>query len=215
MPSRILELPLPEPSTWTFTPARTSRTWRATSTRTPSPSASPRRTVDSVTVFGLCHHGHAYFRTSHPCRHPSLPDDLDLTGAQIDALHRRGIRAPIYLSAQVNEYAADEHPGVGGRRSGGPEGEAPAGRPAAAAAGSARTPAGRSWTCPAPTRTTWPSWSRRCCAATPRWTASSWTCAGISRASRSGRWPAWRSAAWTRARPPTVTATRARWRWPT
>ncbi len=66
--------------------------------------------VDSVTVFGLCHHGHVYFRTSHPCRHPSLPDDLDLTGAQIDALHRRGIRAPIYLSAQVNEYAANEHP---------------------------------------------------------------------------------------------------------
>ena len=66
--------------------------------------------VDSVTVFGLCHHGHAYFRTSHPCRHPSLPADLDLTGAQIDALHRRGIRAPIYLSAQVNEYAANEHP---------------------------------------------------------------------------------------------------------
>ena len=66
--------------------------------------------VDSVTVFGLCHHGHAYFRTSHPCRHPALPADLDLTGAQIDALHRRGIRAPIYLSAQVNEYAANEHP---------------------------------------------------------------------------------------------------------
>ena len=66
--------------------------------------------VDSVTVFGLCHHGHAYFRTAHPCRHPALPADLDLTGAQIEALHRRGIRAPIYLSAQVNEYAAGEHP---------------------------------------------------------------------------------------------------------
>ena len=69
-----------------------------------------KASIDSVTVFGLCHHGHAYFRTSHPCRHPALPDDLDLTGAQIDALHRRGIRAPIYLSGQVNEYAADEHP---------------------------------------------------------------------------------------------------------
>ena len=63
-----------------------------------------------MTVFGLCHHGHAYFGTSHPCRHPSLPDGLDLAGAQIDALHRLDIRAPIYLSAQVNEYAANEHP---------------------------------------------------------------------------------------------------------
>ena len=41
--------------------------------------------VDSVTVFGTCHHGHAYYRTEHPCRHPNLAPGLDLTGAQIDA----------------------------------------------------------------------------------------------------------------------------------
>lgn len=66
--------------------------------------------VDSVTVFATCHHGHAYYRTDHPCRHPNLAPGLDLTGAQIEALHRAGLRAPIYVSGQVNEYAANTHP---------------------------------------------------------------------------------------------------------
>lgn len=66
--------------------------------------------VDSVTVFALCHHGHAYYRTDRPCRHPGLAPGLDLTGAQIEALHSQGIRAPIYISCQVNEYAANQHP---------------------------------------------------------------------------------------------------------
>ena len=66
--------------------------------------------VDSVTVFGTCHHGHAYYRTDHPCRHPNLAPDLDLTGSQIEALHRAGLRAPIYITCQINEYAANTHP---------------------------------------------------------------------------------------------------------
>ena len=66
--------------------------------------------VDSVTVFATCHHGHAYYRTDHPCRHPNLAPGLDLTGSQIEALHRAGLRAPIYITGQVNEYAADTHP---------------------------------------------------------------------------------------------------------
>ena len=66
--------------------------------------------VDSVTVFALCHHGHTYYRTDHPSRHPGLARGFDLTGAQVEALHRAGIRAPIYVSCQVNEYAANQHP---------------------------------------------------------------------------------------------------------
>ena len=66
--------------------------------------------VDSVTVFATCHHGHAYYKTNHPCRHPGLPAGLDLTGRQIKVLKSSGIRAPIYLSCQVNEYAANIHP---------------------------------------------------------------------------------------------------------
>lgn len=66
--------------------------------------------VDSVTVFAKCHHGHLYYGTERPERHPSLPAGLDLLGEQVEALHRVGIRAPIYLSVQVDEYAANAHP---------------------------------------------------------------------------------------------------------
>jgi hypothetical protein len=65
--------------------------------------------VDSVTVFAMGHHGHLYYDTKHPARHPSLPADLNLLGSQIDALRSAGIRAPIYITVQVNEYAANQH----------------------------------------------------------------------------------------------------------
>ncbi|GAA1941309.1 alpha-L-fucosidase [Kitasatospora viridis] len=66
--------------------------------------------VDSVTVFAKCHHGRLYYSTERPERHPGLSPDLDLLSAQIEALHSVGIRTPIYLSLQVDEYAAREHP---------------------------------------------------------------------------------------------------------
>jgi len=66
--------------------------------------------VNSVTLFAKCHHGHLYYRTRHPARHPGMSPRLDLLGEQIEALHRRGIRAPIYLSVQCDEYAANTHP---------------------------------------------------------------------------------------------------------
>lgn len=65
--------------------------------------------VDSVTVFGKCHHGLLYFETNRPERHPGLRPGFDLLGAQIDALRSCGIRAPIYLSVQCDEFAADHH----------------------------------------------------------------------------------------------------------
>lgn len=64
--------------------------------------------VDSVTVFAKCHHGHLYFDTPHPAHHPTLKRNL--LAEQIEALHSRNIRAPIYLSAQVDEFAANLHP---------------------------------------------------------------------------------------------------------
>jgi Hypothetical glycosyl hydrolase 6/Beta-galactosidase trimerisation domain len=66
--------------------------------------------VQSVTVFAKCHHGHLYYDTDRAERHPSLPKSLDLLGEQVEALHRVGIRAPIYLSLQVDEYAANNFP---------------------------------------------------------------------------------------------------------
>jgi len=66
--------------------------------------------VDSVTVFAKCHHGHLYFDTKHPSRHPTLPKGFNLLRAQIDALHAEGIRAPIYVSVELDEFAANAHP---------------------------------------------------------------------------------------------------------
>jgi hypothetical protein len=66
--------------------------------------------VNSVTVFAKCHHGHLYYDTKRPERHPGLKPGLDLLGEQVEALHREGIRAPIYVSVQCDEYAADTHP---------------------------------------------------------------------------------------------------------
>ncbi len=66
--------------------------------------------VDSVTVFAKCHHGLLYTNTRHPARHPGIKPGLDLLGEQVEALHRRGIRAPIYISVQCDEFAAATHP---------------------------------------------------------------------------------------------------------
>ena len=66
--------------------------------------------VNSVTVFAKCHHGHLYYNTKRAERHPGLKKNLDLLGEQVEALHREGIRAPIYISVQCDEYAANTHP---------------------------------------------------------------------------------------------------------
>ncbi len=66
--------------------------------------------INSVTLFAKCHHGHLYYNTRRPERHPGLKPGLDLLEQQVEALHREGIRAPIYLSVQCDEYAADTHP---------------------------------------------------------------------------------------------------------
>jgi hypothetical protein len=66
--------------------------------------------VNSVTVFAKCHHGHLYYDTKRPERHPGLARGLNLLGRQIEALHRVGIAAPIYISVQCDEYAANLHP---------------------------------------------------------------------------------------------------------
>ena len=66
--------------------------------------------VNSVTVFAKCHHGQLYYATEHPARHPGLPAELDLTGEQVQALHAEGIRAPVYISVLLDEFAANAHP---------------------------------------------------------------------------------------------------------
>src|SRR3984957_3122596 len=76
----------------------------------PCAAAMKKAHVNSVTVFAKCHHGHLYYNTSRPERHPRLKKNLNLLGRQIEALHRQGIRAPIYISVLCDEYAANTHP---------------------------------------------------------------------------------------------------------
>jgi hypothetical protein len=67
--------------------------------------------VNSITLFAKCHHGHLYYDTKRAERHPGLTSGLDLLGEQLEACRKRGIRAPIYLSVQCDEYAAMTQPG--------------------------------------------------------------------------------------------------------
>jgi len=65
--------------------------------------------VNSCTVFARCHHGLIYYQPSRfPAVHPGL--HTNLLGRQIEALHRAGMRAPIYITIGLDEYMADRHP---------------------------------------------------------------------------------------------------------
>ena len=64
--------------------------------------------VDSITVFSKCHHGWSYHPTKANRMHPSL--SFDLFGAQIEAAHEIGVKAPGYISAGFDEKTAVEHP---------------------------------------------------------------------------------------------------------
>lgn len=64
--------------------------------------------VDSVTCFSSCHHGWSYHPTEVGRMHPNL--NFDLLGAQIEACKEAGINVPVYLTAGVNDVAADAHP---------------------------------------------------------------------------------------------------------
>lgn len=68
-----------------------------------------RAHVNSVTVFAKCHHGMCYYPTKTGVTHPAL-GKRDLLGEQIEALHRAGIRAPIYTTVVWEEVAAAAHP---------------------------------------------------------------------------------------------------------
>jgi len=63
--------------------------------------------VESVTVFSKCHHGYSYHPTKIGQQHPNLA--FDLLRAQIDALHAKGIAAPVYLSAAWDYLSAENN----------------------------------------------------------------------------------------------------------
>lgn len=68
-----------------------------------------RAHVNSVTVFAKCHHGMCYYPTQTGVSHPAI-GTRDLLGEQIEALHREGIRAPIYTTIVWEENVALRFP---------------------------------------------------------------------------------------------------------
>lgn len=64
--------------------------------------------VDSITVFSKCHHGYSYHPTKVNEMHPGL--SFDLLGAQLEACREIGVRAPVYISAGLDEKDAVTHP---------------------------------------------------------------------------------------------------------
>jgi len=64
--------------------------------------------IDSITTFAKCHHGWSYHPTRVGRTHPSLC--FDLLRAQYEAAKEIDVCVPIYLSAGVDELAAEGHP---------------------------------------------------------------------------------------------------------
>jgi hypothetical protein len=68
-----------------------------------------RAHVESVSIFAKCHHGMSYYPTATGTQHPALKG-RDLLGEQIEALHRAGIRCPLYTTVVWEEDVAQKHP---------------------------------------------------------------------------------------------------------
>lgn len=66
--------------------------------------------INSMTVFARCHHGWMYYDSEQfPERvHPTLKNK-NLLVQQVKALHKKGIKAPVYLTVQVDYFTAQRH----------------------------------------------------------------------------------------------------------
>lgn len=65
--------------------------------------------INSITIFSKCHHGMSYYPTKVGTQHPALKG-RDLMGEQIEALHRKGIRCPLYTTVVWEEDVAKRFP---------------------------------------------------------------------------------------------------------
>lgn len=73
-------------------------------------STLKRAHVNSVTIFAKCHHGYTYYPSQVCAVHPTMQPGRDLLGEQIEALHRVGIRCPIYITVGWDALATHNHP---------------------------------------------------------------------------------------------------------
>lgn len=65
--------------------------------------------VNSVTVFARCIHGMSYYPTKYGVQHPEM-GGRDFLKEAIEALHKRGIRAPIYVTITWEQEIARLYP---------------------------------------------------------------------------------------------------------
>jgi hypothetical protein len=67
--------------------------------------------VNSINMFARCHHGWLYYDSKEfpELVHPNLKNK-NLLKEQVDACHKRGIRAPIYVTIQWDNYHAQRNP---------------------------------------------------------------------------------------------------------
>lgn len=66
--------------------------------------------INSMTVFGKCHHGYFYYPTEVGTIHPTMDSNQDLSKQMMDACHEIGVRAPLYLTWGWSALDAKEHP---------------------------------------------------------------------------------------------------------
>lgn len=64
--------------------------------------------VNSMTLTARCHHGHIYYDSKLPAKHPQMQGDFLMT--LVDACHEIDVRCPIYLTVGWDAYMADRHP---------------------------------------------------------------------------------------------------------
>ncbi len=65
--------------------------------------------VNSITIFGKCHHGWSYYPTEVGTPHPQLANP-DLLGDMVKACRKENIQTPVYITIQWDELTAQEHP---------------------------------------------------------------------------------------------------------
>ncbi len=70
-----------------------------------------KASVNSITCFARCHHGMLYYDSKlfPELVHPNLKNK-NLLKEQIKVCHENGIKVPVYITVQWDEYIANKHP---------------------------------------------------------------------------------------------------------
>ena len=64
--------------------------------------------INQINIFSKGHHGYSYYPTKVGTMHPHL--DFDLLGAQLEACHEIGVKAPFYFTVGWSVLDAEQHP---------------------------------------------------------------------------------------------------------